>query len=222
MLELYTYYRSVSAHRVRIALNYKSIPYRSIYIDEDKDEQSSEAYLARNPQGLVPALVNDEGLLITQSSAILEFIEERYPERSLLPTDISDRARVRSFAQVLIADTNPTNILRVYRFMRDEMNLDYDARRKWYEHWAHKGLQAVESLLETQLTPGKYCHGDRPTLADVCLVPQMANAEHNGLDLSQYPKARAIYRTCNALSSFQSAAPLTQADRLAKAVAEPA
>lgn len=218
MLELYTYYRSVSAHRVRIALNYKGIPYSSVYIDEDHDEQSGEAYLQRNPQGLVPALVVNDGLIITQSSAILEYLEERYPERPLLPADVADRARVRSFAQVLIADTNPTNILRVYRYMRDEMNLDHTARRRWYEHWAHNGLKAVESLLETNLNPGRYCHGDKLTLADVCLVPQMANAEANGLDLSAYPIARRIYRSCGALSAFQSAAPLTQADRLAKAV----
>ncbi len=218
MLELYTYYRSVSAHRVRIALNYKGIPYNSVYIDEDRDEQSGEAYLKRNPQGLVPALVVNDGLTITQSSAILEYLEERYPERSLLPADVADRARVRSFSQVLIADTNPTNILRVYRYMRDEMHLDHAARRRWYEHWAHNGLSAVESLLETNLKPGRYCHGDTLTLADVCLVPQMANAEANGLDLSAYPIARRIYRSCSALSAFQSAAPLTQADRLAKAV----
>lgn len=221
MLELYTYYRSVSAHRVRIALNYKGIPYRSVYIDEDNDEQSSDAYLARNPQGLVPALVVDDGLTITQSAAILEYIEEAYPERPLLPRDITDRARVRSFAQVLIADTNPTNILRVYRYMRDQMQLDYDARRRWYEHWAHKGMQAVESLLTSDLQPGRYCHGDMVTLADVCLVPQMANAEANGLDLSAYPLARQVYRSCGAHSAFQSAAPRTQGDRLAKAIARP-
>lgn len=218
MLDLYTYYRSVSAHRVRIALNYKSIPYRSVYIDEDRDEQASEAYLARNPQGLVPALVVDDSLTITQSSAILEYLEERYPERPLLPEDLLDRARVRSFAQVLIADTNPMNTLRIYRYMRDEMKLDHSQRRQWYEHWAHNGLQAMESLLHAHLTPGRYCHGDKPTLADVCLVPQVANAEANGLDLSPYPTVRKIYRTCNALSAFQSAAPLTQGDRLAKSV----
>lgn len=218
MLELYTYYRSVSAHRVRIALNYKSIPYRSMYIDEDSGEQTGEEYLARNPQGLVPALVVNDSLMITQSAAILEFIEETYPDRPLLPTDTSDRARIRSFAQVLIADTNPTNILRVYHYMRDEMGLDHTARRRWYEHWAHKGLEAVESLLTTQLSPGRYCHGDKPTLADVCLVPQMYNAEANRLDMSAYPTARRIYRSCQALSAFQSAAPTTQADRLAKAV----
>ncbi|MGB1556358.1 MAG: maleylacetoacetate isomerase [Oceanococcaceae bacterium] len=218
MLELYTYYRSVSAHRVRIALNYKGIPYQSVYVDHDADEQFSAEFLERNPQGLVPALSVNEQLLVTQSSAILEYLEERYPERPLLPTDIQDRARVRSFAQVLIADTNPTNILRVYRYMRDEMELDHATRRRWYEHWAHKGMQAVESLLQGHLTPGKYCHGDKPTLADVCLVPQVANAEANKLDLSAYPTARRIYRTCNALSAFQSAAPLTQADRLAKSV----
>ncbi len=219
MLQLYTYYRSVSAHRVRIALNYKAVPHESIYVDEDLGEQHNAGYLEHNPQGLVPALVVDDSLTITQSAAILEFLEEKYPERPLLPQALADRARVRSFAQVMIADMQPFNILRTYYYQRDVMGIDKAARRAWYEHWMHKGFTALESMLQTHLQPGGYCHGDKPTLADVCLVPQVSNAKQNQLDLSDYPTLRRIYQTCMALPAFQAAAPDTQRDRQRKAVA---
>lgn len=219
MLQLYTYYRSVSAHRVRIALNFKAVPHTSVYIDEDQGEQHSLEYMLHNPQGLVPALVVNESLTITQSAAILEYLEEKYPERPLLPGDITDRARIRSFAQVMISDMQPFNILRTYYYQRDVMGIDKAARRAWYEHWMHKGFAALESLLHSHLHPGAYCHGDKPSLADVCLVPQVCNAEQNALDLSDYPTVRRIYRTCMALSAFQAAAPDAQRDRLSKAVA---
>lgn len=220
MLQLYTYYRSVSAHRVRVALNYKAVPHQSIYIDEDNGQQLEQEYLRRNPQGLVPALVVNDELTITQSSAILEFLEERYPERPLLPRDVSDRARVRSFAQVMIADMQPFNILRTYYYQRDVMGIDKPGRRAWYDHWMHKGFAALESLLHTHLRPGGYCHGDHPSLADVCLVPQVSNAMQNDLDLSDYPTVRRIYQNCMALSAFQAAAPEAQHDRLNKAIAQ--
>ncbi|MGJ8671204.1 MAG: maleylacetoacetate isomerase, partial [Oceanococcus sp.] len=187
MLQLFTYYRSVSAHRVRIALNHKAVPYESIYIDEDGGEQLGEDYLKHNPQGLVPALVVSDQLTITQSAAIMEFLEEYYPERPLLPKDIADRARIRSFCQVMIADMQPFNILRTYYYQRDVMGIGKDARRDWYEHWMHKGFASLESLLTTHLSPGAYCHGDKITLADVCLVAQINNATLNELDLSAYP-----------------------------------
>ncbi len=219
MLQLYTYYRSVSAHRVRIALNYKGISYKSIFIDEDKGEQLAGEYLKLNPQGLIPALWVDGSFLITQSAAILEYLEERYPERPLLPTGINERARVRSFVQVCVADVQPMNVLRVYHYMRDVMGIDRDGRREWYENWAHRGLRAMESLLAGHPQTGDYCHGDQPTLADVCLVPQLYNAERNRLDISPYVTLRRIYRNCQAFSAFQAAAPETQPDRLQKALA---
>ena len=220
MLQLFTYYRSVSAHRVRIALNHKAVPYESIYIDEDHGEQLEEGYLQHNPQGLVPALVVNEDLTITQSAAILEFLEEYYPERPLLPQDVADRARIRSFCQVMVADMQPFNILRTYYYQRDVMGIDKAARRAWYEHWMHKGFAALESLLNSHLSPGTYCHGDQISLADVCLVAQINNASLNQLDLSDYPTLRRINQTCLSLSAFQSAAPETQTDRLQRAVAQ--
>lgn len=217
MLKLYTYYQSVAAHRVRIALNYKGAPFKSMFMDLLNSQHESEEYLRLNPEGLVPALVVNDDLVITQSSAILEYIEERYPERPLLPKgDLELRSRIRSFAQVLIADTQPMNVMRVYKYMRDEMDADYDARRAWYEYWMNHGFQAVESLLANKEDTGAYCFGDVPTLADVCLVPQVWNADKFGIDLSAYPTVRRIYRMCQTLSAFQAAAPETQPDLMAR------
>jgi maleylacetoacetate isomerase len=217
MLKLYTYYRSVSTHRVRIALNYKGVSYEPVFIDEDRKQHLSPEYLKLNPQGLVPALVVEDRLVITQSFAILEYLEERYPERPLLPRELERRALVRSFAQVAVADLQPLNILRAFHYMRDVIGLPLEVRRKWYEHWTHKGLAAMESVLARDRGDAAFCYGDKPTLADVCLVPQVYNATVNKLDLSAYPNLRAVYRTCVTLAAFQAAAPDVQADRLSKA-----
>lgn len=219
MLKLYTYHQSVAAHRVRIALNFKGAPFQSIFIDMEHSEHQGEDYRRLNPEGLVPALVANDDLIITQSSAILEYIEERYPERPLLPAgDLELRSRIRSFSQVLIADMQPMNVMRVYKYMQDVMGVDYDKRRGWYEHWMNEGFKAIESLLVNKDDTGAYCFGDRPTLADVCLVPQVWNASKYGIDLSPYPMIRQIYRMCQTLSAFQAAAPETQGDHLAQAI----
>lgn len=213
MLKLFTYYRSVSTYRVRIALNYKGVPYQPVFIDSDREEHQSDEYLRLNPQGLVPALVVNENLVVTQSFAILEYLDERYPERPLLPDGAEARAQVRSFAQVAVADMNPLNIMRVFVYMRDEMNISLEQRRAWYEHWAHKGFRALESMLERERGDSAFCFGDRPTLADVCLVPQVYNAQQTKLDLTDYPLLRAVYQNCLAMSAFQAAAPDAQRDR---------
>lgn len=211
MLKLYTYYRSVSTHRVRIALNHKGVPYEPVFVDSDAGEHQRIDYLWLNPQGLVPALVVDASLVITQSFAILEYLEERYPERPLLPADPRLRAKIRSFAQIAVADMNPLNILRVFHYMRDQMDIDLTRRRQWFEHWAHKGLAAMEWMLSVE-AENDHVFGHTPTLADVCLVPQMHNALATGLDVSGYPNLRRVYRSCLALPSFQAAAPETQSD----------
>lgn len=218
MLQLYTHNRSVSAHRVRIALNYKGISFKSIYTDVGNVAVERLTYLNLNPQGLIPALVAGEGLLITQSSAILEYLEERYPERPLLPVGndwsaIDLRARIRSFAQIAIADTHPLNNLRVLRYLRDRMAVPLERRREWFENWLHKGFAPMESILAGSADTGAYCFGDKPTLADLCLVPQVSLAERYHVDLSGYPTLRRIYRTCLTLAAFQAAAPDTQPDR---------
>ena len=215
MLKLYTNYRSVSTHRVRIALNYKGVPYEPVYVDSDAGEHLKMEYLWLNPQGLVPALVVDQDLIITQSFAILEYLDERYPERPLLPEDLRLRAKVRSFAQIAVADMNPLNIVRVFRYMRDQMSVPYDARRQWFEHWAHKGFAAMEWML-AQESENDFAFGHTPTLADVCLVPQIHNGLATKLDLSDYPNLRRVYRSCLSLSSFQAAAPETQSATVVK------
>jgi len=215
MLQLYTHYRSASAHRVRIAMNYKGVAFKSIYTDLDNAKADRLAYLNLNPQGLIPALVIRPNLVIAQSSAILEYLEERYPERALLPKDIDARAKIRSFTQIAIADTHPLNNLRVLRYLRDKMEVDYDHRREWFEHWVHKAFTPMESTLARGDEGGEigtYCFGDTPTLADVCLVPQVSLAERYSVNLSDYPTIRRIYRTCMALAPFQAAAPENQAD----------
>lgn len=213
MLQLYTHYRSVSAHRVRIALNYKGVSYKSMFTDLDNAAMDRLTYLNLNPQGLIPALVVNESLVISQSAAILEYLEERYPERPLLPADTEMRARIRSFAQIAVADTHPLNNLRVLRYLRDKMDVPWKKRRAWFEHWLHTGFVAMESTLVNSADTDAYCFGDKPTLADVCLVPQVYLAEKYDVDLSDYPTLRRIYRTCVTLAAFQAAAPDTQPDQ---------
>lgn len=212
MLQLYTHYRSASAHRVRIALNYKGVAYKSIYTDLDNAKADRLAYLNLNPQGLIPALVVRDNLVISQSSAILEYIEERYPERALLPENIDQRASIRSFTQIAIADTHPLNNLRVLRYLRDEMDVDYDKRREWFTYWVHKAFAPMEAVLLRSAQESTYCFGMTPSLADVCLVPQVSLAERYDVDLSEYPTIRRIYRTCMTLAAFQASAPENQAD----------
>ena len=214
MLQLFTHHRSVSAHRVRIALNYKGVSYKSIFTDLDGAKGDRLSYLNVNPQGLIPALWAEDDLVISQSSAILEYLEERYPERPLLHGDIAQRARIRSFAQIAIADTHPLNNLRVLRYLRDGMDVAYDKRRQWFEHWIAKAFGPMEAILSEQShEESGYCFTDKPSLADVCLVPQVSLAERYAVDLSDYPRIRGVHRACMTLAAFQSADPDTQADR---------
>lgn len=215
MLQLFTHHRSVSAHRVRIALNYKGVSYKSIFTDMDHTRGDRLSYLNVNPQGLIPALWADEDLVISQSSAILEYLEERYPERPLLHGDIAQRARIRSFAQIAIADTHPLNNLRVLRYLRDAMDVPYEKRREWFEHWIKKAFGPMESILSDQAGSRdefSYCFSDKPSLADVCLVPQVSLAERYQVNLSDYPTIRRVYRACMTLAAFQAADPDTQPD----------
>jgi maleylacetoacetate isomerase len=153
-------------------------------------------------------------LVITQSAAIIDYLEDKYPERPLMPGTVTERARVRSFTQSITADIHPLNTIRVYRYLRDEEKVDFEGRRRWFHHWLSNGFQAMESLLDHPDT-GAFCHGDTPTLMDVVLVPQVYNAEQYGLDLSSYPTIRRIYRTCLTLAAFQAAGPETQPDKMA-------
>lgn len=217
-MELYTYYRSVAAHRVRIILNIKGLSCDYQFVDIAGDKLQRYQFRALNPQGLAPVLV-DEGHVITQSMAIMEYLEERWPTRPVLPKDMPGRARVRALAQLFISDIQPLHNLRVLRYLRKQHGQDAGQVVQWSAHWILEGLAAVEHLLSSSAETGVYCHGDQPTLADACLVPEVHEALEQGVDLSDFPGVRRIYGTCMTLAAFQAAAPETQMD--AAGLAEP-
>jgi maleylacetoacetate isomerase/maleylpyruvate isomerase len=208
VLTLYTYFRSSAAYRVRIAANLKGIRYRSQFVHLLKGEQHLPAYRTLNPQGLVPVLVDETAL--TQSLAIIEYLEEAYPEPPLLPKALKDRAYVRALAAIIACDIHPLNNLRVICYLKEILNQDEKARLAWIQHWIQEGLEAFEEHLDR--IQGRFCFGDRPTLADVCLVPQIYNARRFGCDLDNFPRIQAIDQHCLALPAFQQAAPENQPD----------
>jgi len=211
-LLLYSYWRSSSAYRVRIALNLKGIQYRQkfVHLVKEGGEQHRIEYREVNPLGLVPALVH-ENQTIVQSMAICEYLEETFTDVSLLPAKASARARVRSIAQSISSEIQPLNNLAVMHYLKNEMHQDDAAIKAWYAHWITRGFSAVESWLATP-DSGLYCHGDTPSLADCFLVPQMYNAERFSCDLEFYPNIRRITAQCRSLAAFDAAAPENQAD----------
>lgn len=209
-MKLYTYYRSSAAFRVRIALNLKKLDYEAAFVNLARGEQHSTSYLLRNAHALVPAL-EDGPEFITQSIAIIEYLDERYPDPPLLPRDIGDRARVRSLALAIACDIHPLNNLRVLQYLETTLACTKEQRLAWYRHWVAQGFGAIERMLEDTATD-RYCHGDTPTLADVVLVPQVFNAQRFGCDLTAYPRIRRIHETCLELAAFRSAAPANQPD----------
>jgi len=220
-LTLYTYCRSSAAYRVRIALNIKALAYQQEYIDLLKagGEQYSAAYRERNPQMLLPTLCHGEQS-ISQSLAIIEYLEEIEPDPALLPSAPGDRAVVRALALSIACDIHPLDNLRVLRYLEHPLALDQAARERWYCHWIGEGFRALEARLMT-LAGGagegtsKYCFGEQPGLADICLIPQVYNALRYNCDMAAYPRLRGIYRHCMGLAAFQEAAPEQQADFVA-------
>jgi len=208
--QLYTYYRSSAAYRVRIALNLKGLQYDSIPIHLRDGEHSRATYLEVNPQGLVPALV-DEGFCLTQSLAILEYLEETHPEPALLPRSAQARARVRQLALIVACDIHPLNNLSVLTRLK-AMGVGEDARNEWYCAHVQRGLQAMEVLVAGAPETGTFCHGDHPSFADICLVPQLYNARRFNCDMSACPTLLEIDRRCLELTAFADAAPENQAD----------
>ncbi|WP_187276520.1 maleylacetoacetate isomerase [Parahaliea maris] len=203
MIELYDYQRSSAAFRVRIALGLKGLEWQSLPVNLLEFEQRGDAYLAVNPQGLVPALRLEDGALVTQSLAILEWLEETHPEPALLPAASLDRARVRALMYAIACDIHPLNNLRVLRYITRELGHSEDEKLAWYHHWLRQGFDA----LEQQVTGEDYCYGGELSLADVCLVPQMFNARRFELDLAPYPRLVAISRHLESIQAFASAAP---------------
>ncbi|MGQ4880742.1 maleylacetoacetate isomerase [Billgrantia sp. LNSP4103-1] len=212
MTTLYGYYRSSAAYRVRIALNLKGLAYDQALVNLVKGDQKRDDFRTRNPQGLVPVLETDDGAQLTQSLAICEYLEERHPEPPLLPADAEERARVRSLAQLVACEIHPLNNLKVLKYLVHELKLDDEAKLAWYRHWIAEGFTALEARLATEPATGEFCHGDRPSLADVCLVPQVFNAERFECDLTGYPTIRRIAERCRRLEAFARAAPGEQPD----------
>ena len=211
-LLLYSYWRSSSAYRVRIALNLKGIQYRQkfVHLVREGGEQHKTEYREVNPLGLVPALVHEDQTIV-QSMAICEYLEETFTEIPLLPVNPAARARVRTIAQSITSEIQPLNNLAVMHYLRNEMRQDDAAINDWHSHWIVRGFSALESWLSTP-DSGLYCHGDDPTLADCFLVPQVYNAERFSCDLEFYPNIRRIAAQCRSLAAFDAAAPDNQAD----------
>lgn len=212
-MQLYSYFRSSAAYRVRIALNIKGLSYEylGVHLLKNGGEQLAELYRQVNPTALVPTLV-DGDVSIGQSMAIIEYLDETHPAPALLPADAIGRARVRAIAQTIACDTHPLNNLRILKYLKNELNVDGEARNTWYRHWVDLGLGAVESMLANSSATGEFCHGDMPGLADLCLVPQVFNARRLNCDLSAMPNVVRIDAACQALSAFQAALPENQPD----------
>jgi maleylacetoacetate isomerase len=205
-MQLYDYYRSSCAYRVRIALNVKQLDYTAIKIDLTQDQQHSEAYLKHNPQALVPTLF-DDGHNYTQSLAIIEYLEEQYPSPPLLPGSSQERAQIRALALTIACDIHPLNNLRVLTALRKDWHAQPEQITRWYHHWLDLGLTAIEKQLAKQSRQQLFCYGDQITLADVCLIPQIYNAKRFELSLEPYPIICSIYEHCTQLPVFKNASP---------------
>jgi len=210
-MKLYTYFRSATSFRTRIALNIKGIEYEPCYVHLRKGEQHDPAYLKLNPGHCVPTLVDGDNVLI-QSPAIIEYLEETHPEPPLLPTDPVERARVRAIAMAVAVDIHPIDNLRVLNYVRDAFGQDEEGIQRWYNHWIAEGLERVEAMLADDPRTGTYCHGDTVTLADVYLVPQVFGARRFGYDTAQHPTITRVFDACMKLEAFDRAQPSKQPD----------
>lgn len=208
---MHGYFRSSASFRLRIALNLKQIVYRTVSYHLRRGEQRSAAYRAVNPQALVPALELD-GQIFTQSLAIIDYLDETRPLPPLLPTEASDRARVRAIAQIIACDIHPIDNLRVLAYLRDELGQPKEQVSRWYAHWIAQGFDALEPMLANDPRTGRFCHGDSPGLGDICLVPQVTNARLQNVDISAYPTIRRIADEALTIPAFAAALPGHQPD----------
>jgi len=207
---LYSYFRSSAAYRVRIAFNLKGLSYDtvSIHLQKEGGQNRKPAYRAINPQMRVPTLKPDSGEIITQSLAIIEYLDEVHPQPPLLPRDSIERAQVRALAQLVACDIHPLNNVGPLRYLKNELGQDQSKIDAWYHHWVREGFDAIEAMVR----PGPYAYGADVTLADICLVPQVANARRLKVPLDSYPKIVAIDAACAKLSAFEDARPEHQPD----------
>ncbi len=210
-MKLYSYFRSSAGWRVRIALALKGLDFDlvPVHLLRDGGEHLKPDYAKTNPQGLVPALEVDDKVF-TQSLAIMEYLEETYPEPSLLPGDAARRAEIRAFCQAIACEIHPLNNLRILKYLVRDLGHDEETKLAWYAHWIREGFGPVERLLERE--EGPYCFGAQPTLADACLVPQVFNAERFNVDLSDFPKVRAVNAACLDLEAIAATVPSLQPD----------
>ncbi|MBY0242960.1 MAG: maleylacetoacetate isomerase [Burkholderiaceae bacterium] len=211
-MKLYTYFRSSAAYRVRIALGLKGLPYEAVpvHLLKNGGEQLGQSYRGINPAALLPAL-QDGDTIITQSMAIIEYLDDVHPQAPLLPPDAAGRARVRALAQTIACDTHPLSNLRVLKYLTGTLGISEEAKTAWMHQWMTLGLEAFEALLADGKA-GRYCHGDTPSLADCCLLPQVFNAQRFGVDLAPYPLIAGIAANCAELPAFQTAHPSQQPD----------
>ena len=210
-MKFYSFWRSLAAFRVRIALNIKNIvPDEIVTVDLMKGDQRQDAYKKVNPQMLLPALVDGEGPILFQSIAIMEYLDETRPEPPLLPKDPRGRARVRALASIVASDSHPLMVPRIRNFMEHELKLDEPTRNKWIQHWIGEGLAAMEGHLARDKETGKFAHGDTVTMADLCLVSQAAGAGFFNVDTTPFPTVKRIAAACMALDAFAKAHPLKQ------------
>lgn len=211
MLKLHSYFRSSAAYRCRIALNLKGLAHETqfVHLIKDGGQHNAPAYRALNPQGLVPTLEYD-GRVITQSLAIIEYLDEVHPEPPLLPGSAEHRANIRAFALAIACDIHPINNLRVLNYLKGPLAHDQAAADAWYRHWVEMGLQACEALLPAE--KGRFCFADQPALADICLIPQMYNARRFNCNLAAMPRLVAIDAAARELPAFAQAAPEEQPD----------
>jgi len=209
-VRLYTYFRSSAAFRVRIALNLKGLQYEPVFVHLAKGEHRQPQYAAVNPQALLPTLELDDGERLTQSLAIIEWLEERHPTPPLLPKDALARARVRSLAYLIASEIHPLNNLRVLQHLKRALGQSQEQIDTWYRHWIADGLAKLEADLADG--SGKFCHGDAPSIADCCLAPQIFNAKRYNSDLAPYPRTMRIFENCMMLEAFDRAQPSKQPD----------
>lgn len=211
-MQLYGFFRSGTSHRVRIALNLKGVSVQHVPVDLRRDAQLEAPFKAINPQRLVPALVDDEGQVRIQSPAILEWLEERYPNPPLLPADAEGRARVRALAAIVGCDIHPVNNRRILQALRQDFGADEARIEAWCGRWIADGFDAYEALLAGDAERGSFSYADTPTLADIYLVPQVESARRFKVDIARWPRIRAIDEACARIEAFRLAAPALQPD----------
>ena len=208
-MKIFGYFRSSAAFRLRIAMNFKGLSYDYNLVNLQSGDHLSDDFKRINPQGRVPA-IDIEGNILTQSLAIIEYLDEVYPAPPLLPSDPLGKAKVRGIAGLIACDIHPLNNLAVLNYLRDQLIAEEEARLAWYRHWVKEGFDGLELILGANVETGQFCFGDTPTVADICLVPQVVNAKRFNCNLARYPKILRIFEECMSLSQFADADPMNQ------------